>query len=258
MNINNIKNFKNFAGNMMVKQENEVDNYITSEPNLSLESTTEHDPHESNYLDEEIITYPIIVDNTIKMRNNSRVNICIFNINKKHIYHTYLLYKNNNRWEFPYIVYRKGCNISNQVETVLNQVFDGMHVLNKYKGCIEYNNEYYLLYETVHTLSIYDASKQTNYIYATMHEILNLNHSANVPICENIILFFNSNKSLLYLYKNNVLYDKTTAIVKHIKKDTYNEMIMEEDHGDEINVKIVKREIINNNKRILLSIHQII
>ena len=29
----------------MVKQENEVDNYITSEPNLSLESTTEHDPH---------------------------------------------------------------------------------------------------------------------------------------------------------------------------------------------------------------------
>ena len=255
---NNIKNFKKIAGNIVVKQKNKVDNYITSEPNLSLDSTIEHETHEYNYLDEELITYPIIADNITKMRNNSRVNICIFNINKKHIYHSYLLYKNNNRWEFPYIVYRKECNISNQVETVLNQVFDEIHVLNKYKGCIEYNNEYYLLYDTAHTLSMYDASKQTNYIYATMHEILNLNHSVNVPICENIVLFFKSNKSLLYLYKNNVIYDKTNVIVNHIKNDTYDEMIMEEEHDDEINVKLVKREIINNNKRILLSIHQII
>ena len=48
---NNIKNFKKIAGNIVVKQKNKVDNYITSEPNLSLDSTIEHETHEYNYLD---------------------------------------------------------------------------------------------------------------------------------------------------------------------------------------------------------------
>lgn len=126
-----------------------------------------------------------------------KAHIIIYTINNFNInpFLLFLLYKKNNTIDFLYID-----------ETNNGDLFYEMFKISKtnieYSGYKIYNGEIFLFFKYVeinntHLLDISD----TNTCWITIHELINLQTYINIPILQNIILFFINNSDIILLYK---------------------------------------------------------
>ena len=146
--------------------------------------------------------------------NIKKVNICTYKINnsldKKFL--EYLLYKDNdnNILYFPRFTYDVE-QLTNQknppsfidiAKDKIKNIFKDIDKLEIiYNGYLLYNNELYIFYELIGNFYFIKdkITKKSNFIFATIHEIINDRKYFNFPILNTVTEIFFYNPLLIYL-----------------------------------------------------------
>ena len=168
--------------------DNKIDKYI---PNMSPSfNIQDYNIETQNYIYKLNIIpeYPVLT---------KKAHIIIYTINNFNInpFLLFLLYKKNNTIDFLYIDETNNGDLFYEMFKILKTNIE-------YSGYKIYNSEIFLFFKYVeiyntHILDISDS----NTCWITIHELINLQTYINIPISQNIILFFINNSDIILLYK---------------------------------------------------------
>ena len=131
------------------------------------------------------------------MVNLKKINICCYNINNnsKKPFLQYLLFKDNDKFSFPWITYngKSKSNIFQLCLSKLNEIFKNKKTSFNNKGFIYENEMMYVFFEIKIDLDIHLIKEKDLYIFTTIYEIIN----------ERKVLYYNINESVYEFFIEN-------------------------------------------------------
>lgn len=143
------------------------------------------------------------------MVNLKKINICCYNINNisKKPFLQYLLFKDNDKFSFPWINYngKSKSNIFQLCLSKLNEIFKNKKTSFNNKGFIYENDMIYVFFEIKIDLDIHLIKEKDLLIFTTIYEIINERKVLYYNINESVYEFFIENPDSLFLYENELL-----------------------------------------------------